>query len=545
MACVRALFPPAIFWLIVVACFIAPLLWIAACIATNPVALVESNLDSYRIKLLLRTLGYNAAVAIVAVVVAVPAAVAIGRPRRWLAAPLVVLLPISLLLPSIAFEYGWKQVLRIAGVFPSPQSFGDVARCVWTLAAWLWPIPAALGAWALRKTDQSILEQAQLDGVLPRVTARILARPMLIGAAIVLVVASQEFAVFEPSGISVVATEVRMVFETGAMSSANNPITQTFGSGGAVDGSQQQSARAAAAVVTAMPMTLVMLIVVAITIIAAKRMSFDQDALSIHPSAAVISSIWMTMVAYATIVITSLLPIVAMVFSLRRWSSMEFLWGEFGPQLTGSIILALVSAIVVVLLGLSQLNRKRPWVIGVAGLCFLLGGQMLAIGLIRIFNRDFTAWVYDSFVVAVIAYVARFGWLALAGAMIAWQRPWVSLRDMAAVDGATRAQTLWRVVLPLAWPIITAAALLVGVLCLTEVPATMLLSPQNPQPLVPLLMTWVHMQRYDAMIEGTLLLCAMVATLACGVVAMIWIARRVTFSLRELTTENTEDTEKQ
>ena len=36
-----------------------------------------------------------------------------------------------------------------------------------------------------------------------------------------------------------------------------------------------------------------------------------------------------------------------------------------------------------------------------------------------------------------------------------------------------------------------------GALSLTEVPATVLLSPQNPQVLTPMLMTWVHSAHYD------------------------------------------------
>ena len=48
------------------------------------------------------------------------------------------------------------------------------------------------------------------------------------------VLAMQEFAVYEPTGISVVATEVRMVFETGAFSSPDNPITAPMGGGGGV-----------------------------------------------------------------------------------------------------------------------------------------------------------------------------------------------------------------------------------------------------------------------------------------------------------------------
>jgi hypothetical protein len=58
--------------------------------------------------------------------------------------------------------------------------------------------------------------------------------------------------------------------------------------------------------------------------------------------------------------------------------------------------------------------------------------------------------------------------------------------------------------------------MLVMILSLTEVPATVLISPQRPQPLIPMLMTWVHMLRYDAMIEGSLLICGMVIVLAIG-----------------------------
>jgi ABC-type Fe3+ transport system permease subunit len=51
---------------------------------------------------------------------------------------------------------------------------------------------------------------------------------------------------------------------------------------------------------------------------------------------------------------------------------------------------------------------------------------------------------------------------------------------------------------------------MVGALSMTEVPATVLLFPQHPQVLTPSLMTWVHMARYDPMIEASLLMMAVV-----------------------------------
>ncbi len=522
----------ALFWLVAGVCFVAPLGWIAVTLISNPNALDELRLDSFRVQLLTRTIAYNASVAVVATLIAIPAAIAIGRGRGIWTKPLLLLLPISLLLPSIAFEYGWKQTLRLTGAFPSPQSGGDIARCVWTLAAWLWPIPAAMGAMALRRVDASILEQASLDGVLGRMTLRILAKPQAVACAIVFVLASQEFAVFEPSGISVVATEVRMVFETGAYSSNENPITQTFGAaGGEPMGSRGQNARAAAAIFTALPLTVLTIVIAVVVWVAARRLAVEGE-MHVGPRASIVRApAWVVAVAYLLIGITSVLPIVAMVMSLQNRVDAVRIWKTFSPQILGSLSLAMMAMCVALCLSVLQLSRKRRVVIVLASMCFLVGGQMLAIGLIRLFNHQATAIVYDTFMIAVLAYVSRFGWLALAGAATTWQRPWVSLRDMAAVDGASSGQILWRVVLPLAWPTLLAAGLLVGVLSMTEVAATVLLSPQNPQPLVPMLLGWVHLQRYDAMIEGTLLLCGVVVLAAAAIVGVAWLARRSSIAL--------------
>jgi len=115
----------------------------------------------------------------------------------------------------------------------------------------------------------------------------------------------------------------------------------------------------------------------------------------------------------------------------------------------------------------------------------------------------------------VMAYFARFGWLALLAAAVTHRsRPWRAVRDLAGVDGAGDLAAARYVVWPLAWPVLGAAAVLVSVLSLTEVPATVLLSPLRPRPLVPMLMTWVHMLRYDDMLEGCLLLMGIVLVLA-------------------------------
>lgn len=63
-------------------------------------------------------------------------------------------------------------------------------------------------------------------------------------------------------------------------------------------------------------------------------------------------------------------------------------------------------------------------------------------------------------------------------------------------------------------------------LAITEVPATLLLLPQRPQMLTPTLMTWVHMLRYDAMIEASLLLVFLVIVLVGAAVILFTISSR-------------------
>ena len=124
------------------------------------------------------------------------------------------------------------------------------------------------------------------------------------------------------------------------------------------------------------------------------------------------------------------------------------------------------------------------------------------------------------FPVPVFAYVGRFGWLALAASRGVWSKPWRELRDMASVDGASSWRTSTGVVWPLSWPTLVAGGLLVGALSMTEVPATVLIFPQNPQVLTPMLMTWVHMARFDPRIEASLLMMAIVLLPALGAVTL-------------------------
>ena len=93
--------------LIVLVCSGLPLAWLAWQVVANPSVLVEAWPDTFRLKLLARTLLYNGAAAILATVLALPVGIVLGRGRGVIAKALWVALPVSLLLPSITYAYGW------------------------------------------------------------------------------------------------------------------------------------------------------------------------------------------------------------------------------------------------------------------------------------------------------------------------------------------------------------------------------------------------------------------------------------------------------
>jgi len=509
--------------LLVLLCCGLPLAWMCLQVAANPVVWHDLQLSSFRFWLLARTVGYNVGVGVLATAMALPAAIVLGRGRGLWAKVLWCILPAALLMPSLAYAYGWSQFMVLnrerfeaIGIVFAPGGPADVLRCVWTLAAWLWPVPAGLIGLALRRMDTAVQQHALLDGTLWRVTFRQLVGPIVASAAIVTMLATQEFAVYEPTGITVVATEVRMVFESGAFS----------GIGGLAGGvSPDQAARAAAAIATAIPLLLTTIALAALAAWGATRRGAADAIAQVDWPRRLSAPVWTYLAAGVLVALTVAVPVGSLALSLRSAFSPARIWAQFGDEIGGAAMLGMIAAAAALALAVAAAGQWRSRRLALATVSFLVGGQLLAIALIRIYNRPHLAWAYDNFPVPVMAYLGRFAWLPLLAARGTWTKPWRELRDMAASDGAGPLATVRHVVWPLAWPMLVASALLVGALSLNEVPATVILQPLNPQVLTPMVMSWVHIQRYDAMIEASLTMLAVVLLPAGAAVAMLaWAA---------------------
>lgn len=498
-----------------------PLVWLLWQIVGNPVVLAEARPTWFRTALLGRTLLYNGAVAVIATVIGLPAALVLGRGRGWVRRILFFALPVSLLLPSLTYAYGWSQFLRLVNRYPEPAGFWDVVRCVWSLATWLWPIPAAAVGLALGRMDTQVQQQALLDGALWRITLRLVAPVVAASAAIVGVLAVQEFSVYEPTGISVTATETRMVFETGAFSSPSNPITAAIAGQSTLLATGDQKVRAGAAVAAALPL-LVVIALAAVVVFVVVRKTSAEEQLDTGPWPRSLDAGWVSKaLAIGVVLVAVVAPTLALVFSLKRNLNVVQLWGEFEPQIVGSLSMATLAGACALGLAFWTTVHKSAVALVLTLGAFLVGGQLLAIALIRIYNRPSLSWFYNGPPILVAAYLARFSWIALLAGQTSWSRGWRALRDLAALDGAGAVRTATAVVTPMVWPLLLAGAMLVMALSLVEVPATVLISPQRPQMLTPLMMTWVHMLRYDSMIEASLLLMSVVAVLGVSVAALV------------------------
>lgn len=214
------------------------------------------------------------------------------------------------------------------------------------------------------------------------------------------------------------------------------------------------------------------------------------------------SRAWLATLACALPVTFGFVVPVAILLTLKLVTGGDPLFGRrfieyAGNSVSVSVAAALAATLLAVLMAYSQ--RQRPGRLGnglirIGTLGYALPGMLLAVGLLGplgVVDRNLTAWLRDQLgyggglvlsgttVLLVYAYVCRFltvsynsvhaGFAAIPEAMDAAAR---SL-------GASRTDVLWRVHLPLIRPSVLAAALLVFVDAMRELPATLMLRPFN------------------------------------------------------------------
>ncbi|MFC4728149.1 ABC transporter permease [Coralloluteibacterium thermophilus] len=224
------------------------------------------------------------------------------------------------------------------------------------------------------------------------------------------------------------------------------------------------------------------------------------------------------------------------------------LYGGVSDQLVASawntVTLALVATVATLALGLlvawalrlAQLRRRTrsSAPLRLAALGYAVPGTVLAIGLLvplGWFDAAVGAVLEQAFGIAprmllmgsmaalVIAYTMRFLAISLGGVEAGLARISPSLDQAARSLGSGAAGALWRVHLPLLAPALAAAALLVFVDVMKELPATLLLRPLNVETLA----TWLYAEAARGTYEEGAV--AALLIVAVGLLPVILLAR--------------------
>jgi iron(III) transport system permease protein len=184
----------------------------------------------------------------------------------------------------------------------------------------------------------------------------------------------------------------------------------------------------------------------------------------------------------------SLLPLLAL--ALRAGpGGLALLPQWIGGAAVTSVLVAVSAAFIVAALGLvigHAAARRLPgatWLDGLAVLAFVMPAAVLGVGLIAVWNRAPTAFVYGSLAILVIGAGARYAIIGVRTvAAVVVQSP-RHLEEAAAAAGAGFARRLLRIVLPVHRRGVLFAWLLTVVFCLRDLETAVLFYPPGSEPL--------------------------------------------------------------
>ena len=481
-----------------------PLAWTIAGVLTRPAAWGQLG-DAHNWLVHGRTLAYSLVAATTAIVVAIGPGIILAR-GGIVAAGVLATAAAVVAVPEAAWAYGFAEAWRQAVGTPVPESWADVARATLTTAAQVWPVPALALAVALRRMPGGVVDAAELDGARRRIVARLALPAVAAGWAGALLLAGRQVTAYDQSGIVTTGVLVREAYVTAV--------------GGGLD-------RAAAAAGAGAPVVVGLALLAAVAW-AALRRSFDPDHDASDPKRRGSPAFRLgrggaaTLLAVAPALLLTLVPLAALVRTAGSLDLVE-MRAEFAPQLRAGLTLAAIAACACAALAVLATVTRPRGIVWLAVAAFLAGGQLVALGLLRLLNAPILPQpigllqdvLYEATYDRPVGYAwpaaALFAWLPLSAAAATWTGATLALRRQAAADGANARQTAAYVVWPLAWPGLLAATAVAFALALAETPAAVLTYPDS---IVNTMMSNVHTLAYAPMARA-----AVLAALVCGGVA--------------------------
>lgn len=187
--------------------------------------------------------------------------------------------------------------------------------------------------------------------------------------------------------------------------------------------------------------------------------------------------------------VLSLLPIISLAVRAGAGGGL----GQIGRWVGGSVVNSLsgsaLAATTIVGIGAVLGHGRARGLSGsrfldlVGLLAFVVPAVLLGVGLIALWNRPATQFVYGGIAIIVVGYVARYGVIGIRTMAVAVAQSPRSLEDAAASFGAGFARRLVFIVLPLHRRVLGAAWLLAAVFCLRDLETAVFYYPPGFEPL--------------------------------------------------------------
>jgi iron(III) transport system permease protein len=453
--------------------------------------------------------------ALVALLLGVPFAILVERSRPGLRRVFWAFGLIVLMVPPYVVAESWIVLLGPAGkisrLLATLLGFGpdstdpiEVARFVvpgfvyskfsvgMVMGGCLFPIIALAVASAFRRTDQRIFESARIAqgtrGVW-RIAAHVLVPPALGAALLVFAITLTEFAVPQLLRVRTVGEAVYERIQEGDLATAAGlglpllPLVVLAGGLGAFVLMRSRLASLAGLEgevpkFTSRP--------------AGWTSNFLAGCMTLF---AVIPAMLLPLTSLIWLCVTAKLPQASALGSHKVLRASGFLqslrgaWELAHDDAIRTILLAAVAATLATIFAivLARMTSRFGWgpVLGVAGAGLAVPAPIVGLGLVVLWNHDWSAVVYQSPAIVILAWFARFLPVAIFLTQGALARVPQELESAAALAGRKPLERLFSIVLPNAAPGLVAAWLAIYVLSATEFSATLLVSPPGSSLLAP------------------------------------------------------------
>jgi iron(III) transport system permease protein len=420
-----------------------------------------------------------------------------GRTLRWL---LLVAAPVPPYVHALAWSLlgrwltGWMASLGLAGL---PLDGWAASWWVQTMA--FAPLAVALALVGLESIDPRIIAAARMlreDGAsLVRVALPLAAPPLACGAGFLAVLSLADYTVPSLFSVNVYALEIFAEY-----SASNDP---------------------AAALLSAVP---VMLVAVAIVVAsqsvlrdATVRPPWRDHAWAVPPRWPS-WLVWSQRGALFVLAAQIAVPLTSLIIRTGSWRTLADAAAGAGREMSFTGWTALLAALLSVPLGmavapaLGSTSRHAGWWWSLVVVPLAVPSPLVGIGLVTIWNRAEMPPVYGTWMMPVLAALARFAPIAAIVLRAQLRRLDPAMIEAARVLEASRARIWLRVVLPLMAPGLAAAAAAVFALTAGELGATLIVTPPGRATLTLRIYNFLHYGASD-MVGG---LCLVMTGLVMG-----------------------------